>query len=115
MKRALRCPCCNQVVPDKFDPSRLVESLPVSGHQRILARVLVASFGRELDTDLLIDALWSGPDGPPLTARRAVTVYAHFLRRHLSPYGITISGRGSRYQGSYRMHWLEEPTQRVAA
>jgi hypothetical protein len=71
-----------------------------------MARVLAASFGRDVPSDLLIGILWPGPEGGPRSARDGLSVYAYQLRKLLAPFGLAITGtgRGSRYRGSYRMH-----------
>lgn len=108
--RGCLCPCCGAKL-DRPDPHRLVDFLPIAGQRRALLRTLVANFGREVPTEVLVDRLWSHDrDGGPLDASGTVSVMAYQLRRLLQPYGLTIRGKSA--VGCYRLDWLDAPALR---
>lgn len=107
------CPSCGHPLGDRYDPNRLVDHLPITGNRRAFLRILCASFAREVETALIIDIIYGGPDGGPLAANKCIGLYAFELRKLLAPYGLTIVGRkcgGPGKRGSYyRLDWLDAP------
>ncbi len=112
MSKAFCCPCCGHALPDRMDPHKLIEHLPVAGLRRAILRTLAANFGREVPTSVICDRAWSNEiDGGPLTATNAVRVHTCSLRKILAPYGLTIRGRTGRWDGggTHRLDWIDSP------
>ncbi len=103
-----RCPCCNAPVLELIEPYRLAEYFPAGGIARTMLRILAASFGRFVPTELIVDVIYAGVRDGANDTRNIVRGLAYQLRKHLRPYGITITGR-PHYGGSYRMHWIDGP------
>lgn len=112
-----KCPTCGALYEGSFSSVwELSEALPISGHNRVLYRVLAASFGKWVQTELLLSTMYGGPEAGPLYARNVLRQGIHYLRRLLPPYGITIetsalNQQGSRYHTTaYRLVWTAPPS-----
>lgn len=109
MSEVFKCPSCGTALSERINPITLAHHLPVSGMQRVVLDMLVASFARDVPTSLLVDRMYSGvKDGGPETAYGRLKVCTHGLRKLLEPYGLTIIGRSGK-PPSARLDWLDAP------
>lgn len=101
------CLCCGQ--PTAADPQGILDAIAMSRLQRRLANRMAQSFGRFLDRNDLIEALYGDRrDGGPDSAPKIVDIEIHWLRQLLllSPLAVeTASSNAS--CGGRRLVWRQ--------
>jgi hypothetical protein len=90
-------------MPAADDPRRIVEAMRHGPVARKLTAYLAAHFGRFVENELLLCALYGDdPAGGPLTADKCLHLFVHQLRPKLATKGLAIENGF----GRYRMTWL---------
>lgn len=109
----MNCPCCGATVRENTASLGRLRHLVLPPLQRRALDALLDVFPRGLTGEQIASEIYRDrADGGPTTARVAVSVYLHRIRKRIGPEGWTVGKNGV---GAMRLSLVKEALKQAAA
>ena len=99
----MRCTLCNSEIPQDRVLDVAMLDAASKGAQRIILAELLKRPGAPIKSQFLLQQIYSGPEGGPLSALNSLAVRVCHLRKKIAPFGFTIHGECGPGEGSYSL------------